>query len=244
VNLTPRRGARLRGRFASLVASIACLLSLTGADARRQELRSSADSEPAAARLSATPGHTSAFRLGTAAQPLGWSTAVGDFDTDGTPDLVIADHVSRWSGTYAYRIQFAVSGIGAHNFAFESSQAAVTVRVSDVDHDNDLDVIVHAAASREIVGIWLNDGHGRFEAADVRRFYSSLEPVGLLSTSDPWAAPARCGLPPRGGMDSLTAVPPAGLASVSQRLTFRDSPIQEPVRLSTTALRGPPASLA
>src|SRR4051794_12684976 len=49
---------------------------------------------------------SSVFTLGNAARPFGWSTAVGDFDGDGTPDVAVADHVGRrpGAGGYTYRI--------------------------------------------------------------------------------------------------------------------------------------------
>ena len=87
----------------------------------------------------------SAFRLGTAAGFLGWSTAIGDFNTDGTPDAAIADSVSDADSGASYRIEFSVSGREPATVAFESEQDALTVRVSDVDHDNDLDIVVSGA---------------------------------------------------------------------------------------------------
>ena len=42
--------------------------------------------------------------------------------------------------------------------------------VSDVDRDNDLDVVVSGVPSGHTVGVWLNDGHGRFTHADPARF--------------------------------------------------------------------------
>jgi hypothetical protein len=156
-------------------AAAFCTAFFAGSLARPQSI-SSYISIVTALRSTASPDPAvvPTFRLGSGAQPFGWATAVGDFNTDGTPDLVIADHTSRHAGVYGYQIQFAVSGLDARDFAFESAQDGVTVRISDVDHDNDLDVVVNSAASREVVGIWLNDGHGRFSSADVRPFASEI----------------------------------------------------------------------
>jgi hypothetical protein len=225
--------------LAALVASLVCLLSLTASEARHRAVVASTGAGRTDAGLGA-PSSAPAFRLGTAAQPLGWATAVGDFNTDGTPDLVIADHASARSGAYAYRIQFSVSGVGAHNFAFESSQAAVTVRVSDVDHDNDLDVVVHAAASREVVGVWLNDGHGRFQPTDVRQFGSSVEPLTFASTSEPGAPSGRCELPPRRTAELLVPPVSPGPAVSSVTVSVAGPSLHQPLRLSPAALRGPP----
>jgi hypothetical protein len=78
--------------------------------------------------------------------------------------------------------------------------------VSDVDHDNDLDVVVSAVLSREVVGIWLNDGGGRFEATDVRQFASHTPLLQSISTPDLPVAPAAVGVPSRRAPDALTAL--------------------------------------
>ena len=147
---------------------------------------------------SQTPPALPRFRLGTAAGSLGWSTAVADFNTDGTPDLAIADRVSHAIGAASYRIEFSVSGRESKSVAFESDQDALTVRVSDVDHDNDLDVVVSSALSREIVGVWLNDGSGGFKASDARPFAAEIAPRHSLDTADPSDDASSTGLAPRG----------------------------------------------
>jgi hypothetical protein len=184
------------------------------------------------------------FRLGSAAQPFGWSTAVGDFNTDGTPDLVIADHTWRRAGVYAYQIQFSVSGLDARDFAFESAQEAITVRISDVDHDNDLDVVVNSAASREVVGIWLNDGRGHFESADVRRFASEIQLLRAVATTDPSVEPFTGGLRPRRAADGLpTLIHATPAISRHPLVTCRPS-LQPLLHSPSVAPRGPPQHLA
>ena len=103
-----------------------------------------------------------AFRLGTAGRPFAWSTALGDFDGDGTPDLVIADRVGRVAGGFGYRLQLTVSQVGSRTVAFQSSYPALSVRALDVDNDRDTDLIVEAVPSGPVVGVWINDGRGRF----------------------------------------------------------------------------------
>lgn len=150
------------------------------------------------ARQTSAASAIPAFRLGTAAGSLGWSTAVADFNTDGTPDLAIADRVSHPIGAASYRIEFSVSGRESKSVSFESDQDALTVRVSDVDHDNDLDVVVSSALSREIVGVWLNDGSGGFKASDARPFAAEIAPLHSLDAADPSDDASSTGLAPRG----------------------------------------------
>jgi hypothetical protein len=105
------------------------------------------------------------FRLGTAGRPYAWSTAVGDLNADGQPDVAVADRVGKRAGGFAYNVQLSISGGEPQSVAFDSDQDALSVALRDVDHDRDLDVVVTSAVSRSIVGIWLNDGTGKFARA-------------------------------------------------------------------------------
>jgi len=103
------------------------------------------------------------FRLGTAASPFGWATATADFDGDGRPDFAIVDRVGSAGGRFAIDIE--VASAPAQRFVLTSSYDAVTVLVVDVDHDNDLDIVVTPALTGEVLSVWLNDGFGRFSPA-------------------------------------------------------------------------------
>jgi len=106
-----------------------------------------------------------AFRLGTAGRPFAWSTAVGDLNADGRPDVAVADRVGRGASGFEYNVQLSISGGQSQSVDFDSDQDALSVALRDVDHDRDLDVVVTGTVSRSIVAIWLNDGTGRFERA-------------------------------------------------------------------------------
>jgi len=165
-----------------------------------------------------------AFRLGTAAGSFGSSTVVGDFNVDGTPDVAIADRVFRFAGTISYTIEFEISGREPRTVAFESTEEALTVGVSDIDHDNDLDLVVSAAFSREVVGVWLNDGRGGFEASDARRFASETRARHSLDAGE-WPVHASvAALEPRH--------PGSGLTGSSHRV--HDSAARSPVRRQAT----------
>jgi hypothetical protein len=106
-----------------------------------------------------------AFRLGTAGRPFAWSTAVGDLNADGRADYAVADRVGRRASGAEYRVEFSISGVGSRSVRFDAPDEALAVSLRDVDHDHDLDLVVMGLVSRAVVGVWLNDGHGRFQPA-------------------------------------------------------------------------------
>jgi hypothetical protein len=227
-------------RLLSVAAGVAVCLAASPS----WQARTATAGEPRAVAMVSPPplANLPAFRLGTAARWLGLATAVGDFDTDGTPDLAIADRVPHATGTSSFTIEFAVSGLESRTVAFESNQDALTVRVSDVDHDDDLDVVVSAALSREVVGVWLNDGSGGFEPAAAITFASEIESRHALDGRSPSSAASVAETAPRSapGMPSLVrwtaAIPRRSSVSV------RPAGLQPALLSSAVSSRAPPRS--
>ena len=139
--------------------AILCAMVAVGG---RTHARRDADTLPFAAHTAPAAG---AFRLGTAGRPFAWSTAIGDLNADGRPDVAVADRVGRGASGFAYNVQLSISGGQSQSVDFDSDQDALSVALRDVDHDRDLDVVVTGTISRSIVAIWLNDGTGKFERA-------------------------------------------------------------------------------
>jgi len=123
---------------------------------------------PYALDAPARVGDRAPFRLGTAGHPFGWSSAIGDLNADGRPDYAIADRLFRRASGFAYSLEFVIAGAAPRSITFDAPSEALTVSLRDVDQDRDLDVVVSAAASRAVVGVWLNDGAGGFHRASVR----------------------------------------------------------------------------
>jgi hypothetical protein len=183
------------------------------------------------------------FRLGTAASPFGWSTAVGDFNADGRPDVIVADRASQWTRGTGYRLDFAISGEPAASLTFQTTEDAIGIRVADVDHDSDLDIVLASATSGQTIGVWLNDGAGHFTRSSIPLPASALLtprtldrrlPDGLLAASD---------LPSRRSIGQLAARARAPAPSTSQAAfsTFLRPFVSRLVR-SGAVPRAPPAS--
>jgi hypothetical protein len=153
---------------------------------------------PAPATVSAgvSPTAHPPFRLGDAARPFGWATVVGDLNRDGQPDVAVADHLASRPDGYAYRLEFSVSGQRPQHVTFESGHDAVTVSLADVDHDNDFDIVVGVPFSGETIGVWLNDGHGRFTRGEVPPVPQTIRATHAF-TANPMATASACVIPAR-----------------------------------------------
>ncbi len=186
------------------------------------------------------------FRLGNAARPLGWSTAIGDFNVDGAPDIAVADRISHGASGYSYRIQFSISGQASDAVTFESATDAITLLVSDVDADNDLDVIASAVLSKDIVGVWLNDGHGRFTSSDVRQLPAAIHARQTLDSTDPSAEPSSFDVAPRWIDGHLPALARGPTPAVSlDRFVARDIVrARSTIQSSAAGPRAPPSVLS
>jgi len=163
-------------------------------------------------RVSVSPLASSRFRLGDAARPFAWSTAIGDFNTDGKLDVAVADHVGHWASEYLYRIELSISGQTSRDVTFESTHEAVSISLSDVDRDNDLDIVVGVPLSAETVGVWLNDGYGHFTSSGVRQVPASVQAQQTLAPSDSIADAAAFDSSPRridAGLPAEGRAPPA-----------------------------------
>jgi hypothetical protein len=181
------------------------------------------------------------FRLGTAARPFGWATAIADFNRDGLADTAVADRVSRDGAGYLYELRFSVSGLSPRSVSFESAQSALTVSIRDVDHDNDLDVVVSEVVSRTVTNVWLNDGRGHFTEAAPAQEPSRLENPPGLETGES-AGDIEPGA--TNGERTFTVLVFAGFVTPSARpvpVAALSRPLDLCQRCYTRPLRAPPA---
>src|SRR4051812_9602507 len=124
------------------------------------------------------------FRLGTAGRPFAWSTAVGDLNGDGMLDYAVADRIGRDQAGFEYAVDLSITGGPAQRVTFSAPDAALSITLRDVDHDQDLDIVVSTVVSPGAVRVWLNDGAGAF--AETSAFETShwLASASLLADSD------------------------------------------------------------
>jgi|SRR5262245_17129651 len=182
-----------------------------------------------------------AFRLGDAGRPFNWSTAVGDFNTDGEPDVAVADHAGTSANKYEYRIELSISGQARDNVTFESVHRAVTISVTDVDRDNDLDLVIRAPISEQPIGVWLNDGHGHFTSGDIHRIPAVLHGQQTLATDLSFAELATFDVTARQTFEASLPALRAPPSRASRRLAAaHPSDLSSPLAPSSTSPRAPP----
>lgn len=100
------------------------------------------------------------LRAGTAGAPFDTASVITDFDADGAPDVAIADRTIR-NGSH-YKIEVRLSSGSTQTVSFLSTKGALRISALDLDNDHDQDLIVTPVFSREVVGVWVNDGTGHF----------------------------------------------------------------------------------
>jgi FG-GAP-like repeat len=181
------------------------------------------------------------LRAGTAAAPFGPASVITDFDADGAPDIAIADRTVR-NGSH-YTIEVRLSGGSTQTVSFLSNKGALRIAALDLDNDHDQDLIVTPVLSREVVGIWVNDGAGHFargREAPYQSHVPALESGQTFSGSSLGLLP----LVPGRRLQSLDLIHPTsvrGFDGDSSSLPQTDTPYPNEGFLSLTRSRGPPS---
>jgi hypothetical protein len=93
--------------------------------------------------------------------------AVADLDGDGRPDLAIARAEGWGPSGYQYRIDLDLTThVELSSFSVSAQKGGLRIIPRDVNGDWELDLIITSAWSFTPIGIWINDGHGGFNASD------------------------------------------------------------------------------
>lgn len=175
-----------------------------------------------------------------AVAPLQWASTVADFNADGRADVAVAHRATGNDGSN-YRIDVRLSNGHRQSVSFVSANRLLAVRVLDVDHDHDLDLVVMPLLGHDVVAVWLNDGTGHFrKGADdtIPQQSAAITTTSLRSGG----APLAVGVPTsRRISDALACAPrpPSGVDGSCIPAKTSDSP-RESLSPFHCSPRGPP----
>jgi hypothetical protein len=103
---------------------------------------------------------------------LGFSMA--DFTGDTHPDLATVDLSGLDSNSARYVIEIQLTEGGHQLLPLRAPFGGLLVTAKDLTDDGNLDLVVQTARSHILVAVFLNDGHGRFTAAEPSAFKIAL----------------------------------------------------------------------
>jgi hypothetical protein len=110
--------------------------------------------------------------------------AIADLDGDRHPDLAIVRPEGWGPRGVQYQIEFDLSTrVASDPLTVTADRGGLRIAARDVDGDGDLDLVVKNSWSLVPVGVWINDGHGRFTKGDPTAYPISVltEGPGILS---------------------------------------------------------------
>ena len=104
------------------------------------------------------------------------SAGVADLDGDSRADIAFAKPQGSVNGVYHYQVEVLLSAQPRTTFDVESGPAGGGLHITarDVDGDRDLDLVITTEFSRKPVGVWINDGHGRFTQGNTAAYSLSI----------------------------------------------------------------------
>jgi hypothetical protein len=116
------------------------------------------------------------------------SGAMGDLDGDRRADSAVAQPQGLVNGAYRYRVDVHLSADPSTTFDVDSmAGGGLHISAKDVDGDHNLDLVITSTFGREPIGVWINDGHGRFRPGNADAYAKSI----WQETDRCWETPDR-----------------------------------------------------
>jgi hypothetical protein len=100
------------------------------------------------------------------------TAAIADLDGDQIPDVASGIRTGQTAKGYSYRVDldFSANSEAKPFNVFSEDSTGLNIEAVDVDGDHDLDLLVSGRFSPQPIGIWLNDGRGRFTQGDLAKY--------------------------------------------------------------------------
>jgi hypothetical protein len=102
----------------------------------------------------------------------GW--VLSDLNGDNSVDLATARSGRHDANGYAQEVRITLGAFQQTSFHFQSRGATVELSSRDVDGDQDRDLVILEPVSRELIGVWINDGAGSFHEGNLADFQAQL----------------------------------------------------------------------
>jgi len=161
-----------------------------------------------------------AFRLSLSES----SWLLPDLDGDHAPDFATGQRLGRTTDGYSYRVQLQLSSdVSSNSFTVVHTNAlGLKITGVDVDGDDDIDLIISDKFFRQYIGVWLNDGRGRFVRSPAGRFApNSVSDLAFVAVDLNWVGPPTVDKQQRRLPDYLPA------AGFIQPLLLQDSALSQ-----------------
>jgi hypothetical protein len=108
----------------------------------------------------------------TSAPPL----IIADLDGDHKLDVAVGSRSGDSVAGFFYRIDVGLSGSAqSSSFTiFDRLATGLNVTTIDLDGDHDLDFVITSLPLRHPIGVWINDGTGRFVRGEASHYSASI----------------------------------------------------------------------
>jgi hypothetical protein len=119
-------------------------------------------------------------------------SAVADFDGDNIIDIVSSIRTAHTEQGYTYSVELNFTkNPTPHLFTVYSNEpTGLNIQAIDIDGDHDLDLVITGHLLHYLIGIWTNDGTGRFTRNDPGDDGRSIfQATVSLSSSSPSGTP-------------------------------------------------------